>query len=64
MKRNLSIALLLLACLSAGCSNRAVYDGIRINRVNACAEQPAHLYEQCLERYRISYDEYARRRDG
>lgn len=54
--------LALLLAAAAGCSNRATYNGIQVNRINACAEQPAHLYEACLARYRMSYDEYARLR--
>lgn len=53
---------LLISFSIAGCSNRAVYENIQINKRNKCLElQPPHYYE-CINKANKSYDEYEHER--
>lgn len=40
------------------CSNKAVYENIRIHQRNECLKEPLSRYEECLERVNMSYEEY------
>ena len=55
--------LALLAMFSmAGCSNRAVYDNIQINRRNECLKLPPSEYGECMKGVDTSYDAYEKER--
>lgn len=60
MKRFL--ILLFLVFSIAGCSNKAVYDNMRIHQRNECEKQPPPTYSECIERTNKSYEEYERER--
>lgn len=51
-----------LLAVTSGCSTRAVYDNVRINQRNDCADQPPSVYFECLEHANKSYEEYERER--
>lgn len=56
-------ALMVLVMLGAtGCSNKAVYDNMRINQRNECIKEPPAGYFECIERTQKTYDEYERER--
>ncbi|EAT11657.1 hypothetical protein HF888_03245 [Bermanella marisrubri] len=46
----------------AACSNRAVYDGIKVGQENECRRLPEPQREECLDNINTSYDEYQRQR--
>lgn len=47
------------------CSNRAVYDNIRLYQRNECLKEPPPRYKECIERTNQSFEEYQReRREG
>lgn len=52
------LTFLVLAVALAGCSNKAIYNQMRIHERNACQEQPPSLYFECLERANKSYGQY------
>lgn len=57
--------LLFVALVTVGmsaCSNRAIYDNLRVYQRQECRDQPMSSYEQCLERARQSYGAYQRER--
>ncbi|HDZ08320.1 hypothetical protein [Pseudohongiella sp.] len=57
------VLLLVAVALNAGaCSNRAVYDNLRVHQRQECGDQPMSSYEQCLERTRQTYEAYKRER--
>jgi len=56
------LLLLLIVFSLAGCSNKAIYDNVQINKRNACIKVPESQYEECIERANISYEEYERGR--
>jgi hypothetical protein len=58
----LLITLLILGVI--GCSNKAVYENIRINQRNDCIKEPPPAYDECIERTNKSYEEYQRERNG
>lgn len=68
MSRNLSVRttlILFLAAVTVGtsaCSNRAVYDNLRLYQRQECRHQPISSYEQCLERARQSFEAYQHER--
>lgn len=45
------------------CSNKALYDNIRMNQRNECFKELPSLRQECLERLDKSYEEYTRDRD-
>lgn len=58
------VLVLVAVCLLAGCSNRAIYDNIRFDRKNECLQMPATMFDACMERLDMSYDEYQRERSA
>lgn len=46
----------------AGCSNKAIYDNIQLNKRIDCAKLPPPQYDECIESANKSYDEYERER--
>lgn len=57
--------LILLTVLGvAGCSNKAIYENMRLNQRNECIEEPLPTtYAECIERTNKSYEEYQRERN-
>lgn len=58
---NKLLVMLLIVGLTA-CSNRAVYENIRIHQTNECLKVPPARYGECLESVNKPYDEYERER--
>ncbi len=55
--------LMVLVILSvAGCSNKMIYDSVRLNQRSKCVEEPLPTYFECIERTNKSYEEYERER--
>jgi len=55
--------LMVLAMISvAGCSNKAIYDNLRLDQRNQCVKEPPSTYFECIERTNKSYEEYERER--
>lgn len=46
----------------AGCSNKAIYDNLRLDQRHQCAKEPSTSYFECIERTNKSYEEYERKR--
>ncbi len=42
----------------AGCSNKAVYDKLRLDERSKCTKEPSTTYFECIERTSKSYEEY------
>lgn len=54
--------LLVLLGMTA-CTNKAIYEGTRIQLRNDCLKEPPARYEECVERTGKSYEEYRRERE-
>ncbi|MFT7559812.1 MAG: hypothetical protein ACI93R_001727 [Flavobacteriales bacterium] len=55
--------LILLVVLEVfGCSNKAIYDNIRLDQRNKCIKEPPPTYSECIERTNKSYEDYERER--
>lgn len=48
---------------STGCSNKAMYDNMRIHQRNECLKAPPPAHAECIERTKKSYEEYERERN-
>jgi hypothetical protein len=46
----------------SGCSNKVIYDNLRLNQRQKCAEQPESNYVECVKRTNKSYEDYERER--
>ena len=55
------LLLALVVAGAVGCSARSGYEGLRAGAINDCATQPPSMYEECIERTQMDYDEYQRR---
>lgn len=53
--------ILLLSAISA-CSNKAIYDNLLMYQRDECRKQPPSAYDECMERTKITYQEYQRKR--
>lgn len=61
----MNILLIMLLVIGViGCSNKTVYENIRINQRNECIKEPPPAYDECIERTNKSYEEYQRERNG
>lgn len=60
MSKALLIIMVMLS--TTGCSNKAIYDNIRINQRNECLKEPPPTYSECIEGTNKSYEEYERER--
>ncbi len=60
-KTRLLVCLLFIVIL-AGCSNRQMYNSIAINRMHNCIPMEETLRDLCLQKYKMTYDEYERLR--
>lgn len=49
--------------LFTACSNRAVYESVRLNQQNECQKLPPGEYEKCMEQHEMDYDDYQRERE-
>ncbi len=56
----LFIALILMSF--SGCSNKVMYDNLRLNQRQKCAEEPKSTYLECLKRASKSYKDYEQER--
>lgn len=55
--------LIALMLVSWGCSNRALYEGTQINRINDCQKLQGRAFEDCMAQHQMSYPEYERKRE-
>ncbi|MCC5451066.1 hypothetical protein LMJ53_04865 [Rheinheimera sp. UJ51] len=55
------ISLLLLFAL-AGCSNKAVYQNLQLNKKQQCQQLPVSQYDECMRSIPLTYEEYERER--
>jgi len=53
---------LVIVALTVGCSNRAVYDNVQINKRNECMSLQKNQYDECMKSVNKSYDEYEKER--
>jgi len=53
---------LIIVSSMVGCSNRAIYENVQINKRNECMKLPLKQYHECMEKVNKSYDEYERER--
>lgn len=58
---NKLLIVLVMFCV-AGCSNKAIYDKLRLDERNKCVKEPPPTYFECIERTNKSYEEYERER--
>ena len=56
------ILIILVTFGIAGCSNKAIYDNIRLNQRQKCLEESPSTYSDCIERANKTYEEYERER--
>ncbi|MBU3021298.1 hypothetical protein KO518_05645 [Aestuariibacter sp. A3R04] len=47
---------------TTGCSNKAIYDNIRLYQRNECLKEPPPGYYECIEGTKKTYEEYERER--
>jgi hypothetical protein len=55
----------LLFCLvlcATGCSNKAAYQNLKLNKQQQCRQAPASEYDRCMREMEQSYEEYERQR--
>ena len=46
------------------CSNKAVYDNIRLHERRECLKEASTSYSECIEQTDKSYEEYERERNS
>ncbi|MGP9799626.1 hypothetical protein [Rheinheimera sp. NSM] len=56
-----TLILCLLLCVS-GCSNKAAYQNLQLNKQQQCMRGPAAEYDKCMQGMDQSYEEYERQR--
>lgn len=65
MRTVIAWLLLLLACVSSGCSSEQLYAAGRATQRNQCEHMPdQNQRENCLRDAGMSHDEYKRESDG
>ncbi|WP_157610859.1 hypothetical protein [Arsukibacterium perlucidum] len=47
---------------TAGCSNKAVYQNLQLNKKQECRRLPVTEYDDCMRGMEQSYEEYERQR--
>lgn len=63
MKTKLALMALAVALTAvAGCSNKAVYQNLQLNKKQECRQLPATEYDNCMRSMAQSYEEYERQR--
>ena len=55
-------SLVVLMMLLTGCSNKAVYQNLQLNKQQQCRQLPVSEYEHCMRNMAQSYEEYERQR--
>lgn len=60
IKNKLRCLIVFPVIVLVACSHRAAYENIRIHNQNACKDQPAAIYRECMEEANKSYDDYLR----
>ncbi|MDP5187969.1 MULTISPECIES: hypothetical protein [unclassified Alishewanella] len=53
---------LLLLFTLAGCSNKAVYQNLQLNKKQQCQQLPVSQYDECMRSIPLTYEEYERER--
>ncbi len=61
MNRLLMVLILVLINVT-GCSNKVMYDNLRLNQRQKYAEEPRTTYVECIRRTNKSYEDYERKR--
>ncbi|GGD73945.1 hypothetical protein [Lacimicrobium alkaliphilum] len=59
----LKFAVLILLVGATGCSNRGMYENLRIHQRQECLERPPSESIECLQRTNKSFEEYQRERE-
>ena len=54
---------IVVALLTTGCSNRAIYNSVQLNNTQRCQELPIPQQTACQAQYQTSFDEYQRERE-
>ena len=54
---------LLFVFLASGCSNRAIYNNIQVEKRNHCLTLPRSQFEECMSSANKSFDEYTKERN-
>lgn len=57
-----TLLIALIAFSVVGCSARAVYENLQLNRQQECLEVSPQRYDECMKGMDKSYDEYERER--
>lgn len=57
--------MLVVVFLLAGCSNKANYENLQMNKRSSCKKLPQSQYEECIENVtvKMSFEEYERERN-
>jgi PBP1b-binding outer membrane lipoprotein LpoB len=61
-KKVVLIALAGLVFATAGCSNKAAYQNLQLNKKQECRRLPVTEYDDCMREMAQSYEEYERQR--
>lgn len=48
--------------LITGCTNSGSFESMQLSNRFECSKQPPPLYDECVNRYKESYDQYERER--
>ena len=63
MKTKFFLIVLAVAVFTvSGCSNRAVYQNLQLNKKQECRRLPVTEYDDCMRDMEQSYEEYERQR--
>jgi hypothetical protein len=63
-KKHLLVAIVMSFVFSAGCSNKAAYEMIQTNKIQACERMAeGQAREDCLRGYEKTYSDYERDRN-
>ncbi|SNY49559.1 hypothetical protein SAMN06297280_1461 [Arsukibacterium tuosuense] len=56
----ITLAVVLVAV--SGCSNKAIYQNLQLNKKQECRRLPVTEYDECMRGMEQSYEEYERQR--
>lgn len=54
----LTLIILAVPLLTAGCTNRQIYEALQNSLKNECLNVPPDQYEECVEKASIAYETY------
>ncbi len=54
--------LVLVIFIISGCSNKAIYNKLRLDELNKCYKEPPGRYSECIEQTKKTYEVYERER--